>query len=172
MALHAGGAGNPNPNPNPNPKPNPNPNLNPNQERARVGYVGLKNLGATCYLNSLLQQLYMIPAFRNAVLALPTPAPPASVNPNHNPNPNPNPDPNPNPNPNPNQGLPTAQLTGDEAARSLLCQLQHMFGYLQARAPPACSPTPPGLQPVHPGCKPRQPPLHGCIRPATRRACR
>ena len=48
----------------------------------------------------------MIPAFRNAVLALPTPAPPAS-------------------------GLPTAQLTGDEAARSLLCQLQHMFGYLQ-----------------------------------------
>ena len=103
------------------------------QEKARVGYVGLKNLGATCYLNSLLQQLYMIPAFRNAVLSLPTPAgcPPAA-------------------------GTPTAQLAGDEAARSLLYQLQHMFGYLQARPAPACSPMLPSrLHPHAPRLQPR-----------------
>jgi len=34
-------------------------------------YVGLKNFGCTCYMNSLLQQLYMIPALRKAILELP-----------------------------------------------------------------------------------------------------
>jgi ubiquitin carboxyl-terminal hydrolase 7 len=29
-----------------------------------TGYVGLKNQGATCYMNSLLQTLYHIPFFR------------------------------------------------------------------------------------------------------------
>ena len=29
-----------------------------------TGYTGLINLGAICYMNSLLQQLYMVPAFR------------------------------------------------------------------------------------------------------------
>ena len=29
-----------------------------------TGYVGLKNQGATCYLNSLLQSLYFTNAFR------------------------------------------------------------------------------------------------------------
>merc|ERR1712173_250276 len=33
------------------------------------GFVGLKNLGSTCYMNSLLQQLYMIPHFRNAIIS-------------------------------------------------------------------------------------------------------
>jgi len=39
-------------------------------EKSRCGYVGLKNLGATCYLNSLVQQLFLIPEFRAAILAL------------------------------------------------------------------------------------------------------
>jgi len=34
------------------------------------GYVGLKNLGATCYLNSLLQQLFFIRDIRERILGL------------------------------------------------------------------------------------------------------
>ena len=32
------------------------------------GYVGLKNLGCICYMNSIMQQLYMVPTFRYAIL--------------------------------------------------------------------------------------------------------
>lgn len=32
--------------------------------KKETGYVGLKNQGATCYLNSLLQSLYFTNAFR------------------------------------------------------------------------------------------------------------
>ncbi|ELR18996.1 Ubiquitin carboxylterminal hydrolase domain containing protein [Acanthamoeba castellanii str. Neff] len=40
--------------------------------RKETGYVGLKNQGATCYMNSLLQALYHIGTFRRAVYQLPT----------------------------------------------------------------------------------------------------
>ena len=37
-------------------------------ERSETGYVGLENLGCTCYMNSLMQQLYMISDFRDTIL--------------------------------------------------------------------------------------------------------
>ncbi|KAK4772063.1 hypothetical protein SAY86_013838 [Trapa natans] len=40
--------------------------------RKETGCVGLKNQGATCYMNSLLQTLYHIPYFRKAVYHMPT----------------------------------------------------------------------------------------------------
>jgi ubiquitin carboxyl-terminal hydrolase 7 len=40
--------------------------------KKEIGYVGLKNQGATCYMNSLLQSLYFTPAFRKAVCQIPT----------------------------------------------------------------------------------------------------
>jgi ubiquitin C-terminal hydrolase len=36
--------------------------------KSQTGFVGLKNQGATCYLNSLIQALYHTPAFRRAIL--------------------------------------------------------------------------------------------------------
>ncbi|XP_057782081.1 ubiquitin C-terminal hydrolase 12-like isoform X4 [Salvia miltiorrhiza] len=40
--------------------------------KKETGFVGLKNQGATCYMNSLLQTLYHIPFFRKAVYHMPT----------------------------------------------------------------------------------------------------
>lgn len=40
--------------------------------KKQTGMVGLKNQGATCYLNSLLQSLYFTNAFRKAVYQIPT----------------------------------------------------------------------------------------------------
>lgn len=33
------------------------------------GFVGLKNAGATCYMNSILQQLYMVDSIKEGILA-------------------------------------------------------------------------------------------------------
>jgi len=44
---------------------------NPNShERSALGYAGLKNIGCICYINSMLQQFFMIPPFRNAIASV------------------------------------------------------------------------------------------------------
>jgi len=38
--------------------------------RSSTGYCGLHNISATCYLNSMMQQLFMIPTFRNKIMQI------------------------------------------------------------------------------------------------------
>jgi ubiquitin carboxyl-terminal hydrolase 7 len=40
--------------------------------RKETGYTGIRNQGATCYMNSLLQSLYFTNSFRKAVYEIPT----------------------------------------------------------------------------------------------------
>lgn len=42
----------------------------PGHSENKQKYVGLKNLGCICYMNSMLQQFFMIPAFRYNLLAV------------------------------------------------------------------------------------------------------
>ena len=42
---------------------------NSNNSKKQHGYVGLKNLGCICYMNSVMQQMYMVPSFRKGILA-------------------------------------------------------------------------------------------------------
>lgn len=57
----------------------PDSNLNewdfslPIGSRVHDGFVGLKNAGATCYMNSVLQQLFMIRPLRAALLSVKIP---------------------------------------------------------------------------------------------------
>ena len=45
-------------------------NYSPSSDtRSFHGYVGIKNLGCICYMNAMLQQFFMTPTFRYAVLA-------------------------------------------------------------------------------------------------------
>ena len=39
-------------------------------EKSSTGYVGLKNLGCICYMNSLFQQLFMVQSLRNDLLSV------------------------------------------------------------------------------------------------------
>ena len=43
----------------------------PPLQREEKQFAGLRNQGATCYLNSLIQALYMSPEFRREILNLP-----------------------------------------------------------------------------------------------------
>ncbi|KAG9236553.1 ubiquitin carboxyl-terminal hydrolase-like protein [Amylocarpus encephaloides] len=47
-------------------------NLQNYDSKKETGFVGLKNQGATCYLNSLIQSLYLTNAFRKAIYQIPT----------------------------------------------------------------------------------------------------
>jgi hypothetical protein len=40
----------------------------------KANYVGLRNQGATCYMNAIIQQLFMLPRFRSGLLAANIPA--------------------------------------------------------------------------------------------------
>ncbi len=42
----------------------------PPERRAKSGFVGLTNQGATCYLNSLIQAMYMTPELRFSMFSI------------------------------------------------------------------------------------------------------
>ena len=44
------------------------------EEMQKTKYVGLKNMTSTCYLNSIIQQLFMIPTFRETIIKIENPS--------------------------------------------------------------------------------------------------
>eukprot|EP01022_Parablepharisma_sp_SALTPOND_P017473 TRINITY_DN27_c0_g1_i1.p1 TRINITY_DN27_c0_g1~~TRINITY_DN27_c0_g1_i1.p1 ORF type:complete len:1307 (-),score=219.52 TRINITY_DN27_c0_g1_i1:4411-8331(-) len=47
------------------------------ESRSKLGYAGIENLGCICYMNAMIQQFYMIPTFRYALLGVDDKRPPA-----------------------------------------------------------------------------------------------
>jgi ubiquitin C-terminal hydrolase len=102
--------------------------------KSSTGYVGLVNLSNTCYLNSMLQQLYMIPSFRRQLLSINIPnlAPPQRSA-------------------SPTGGTCSEQKSStpsslgpsvpSDPSDHLLYQVQFMFGYLSASAKKAYNTT-------------------------------
>ena len=43
------------------------------RDSSKGKYVGLKNMNSTCYLNSIIQQLFMIPSFRETIIKIENP---------------------------------------------------------------------------------------------------
>ncbi len=55
---------------------------NPERDKkSSTGYVGIHNLGCVCYMISMIQQFFMVPPFRNALLSVPVLDPPKLDNP-------------------------------------------------------------------------------------------
>ena len=46
------------------------------ESRSKYGYAGLHNLGCICYMNSMIQQFYMVPAFRYELVSADDKRPP------------------------------------------------------------------------------------------------
>ena len=44
------------------------------RETPKARYIGLLNMNSTCYLNSIIQQLYMIPTFRETIIKIENPS--------------------------------------------------------------------------------------------------
>jgi ubiquitin C-terminal hydrolase len=42
------------------------------EEKSATGFVGIRNLGCTCYINSTVQQLFMVPAIRDVIFKIPS----------------------------------------------------------------------------------------------------
>ena len=50
------------------------PEYNPYEASKNINkYIGLRNLSSICYMNSVLQQFFMIPLFRYGILSIPIP---------------------------------------------------------------------------------------------------
>lgn len=99
-------------------------NYSPSSDlRSVYGYSGIVNLGNICYMNSMLQQFYMIPQFRYAILEAEDGKPPTNL----------------------------AYLRGDpgvnrtakgaDVDENILHQLQTLFGYLELSEKQAFNPS-------------------------------
>lgn len=82
------------------------------QESVKAQYVGIVNLGCICYMNSMLQQFFMIPAFRYQLLKA------IDKSPND-----------------------VVEYKGMQIDDSLLRQLQKLFGFLELSERQAYDPT-------------------------------